>query len=116
VPGRAVGLIGRGAFLHHEVGKDAAEDDDGEFFLIELDEEDTPRLLGIERAELADRLDLGGIGRLEPEFVRLVVEGEVFDFMTLQRPFKLIFKVCDEMLEITDGSEVGRHERRTVGW
>ena len=45
VPGRAVGLVGRGAFLHHEVRKDAAKDDDGEFFLIELDEKDAPRLL-----------------------------------------------------------------------
>ena len=87
--------------------KDAAEDDDGEFFLIELDEEDAPRLLGIERAELADGLDLGGIGRLEPEFIGLVVEGEIPDVIAIERPAELVLQVADELFEGADGAEVG---------
>lgn len=58
------------ALFHHQVGKDAAEDDDGEFPAVELDEEDAPGLLGIERAELADGLDLGSLSGLEADFVR----------------------------------------------
>ena len=112
VPRRAVGLIGRGASLHHEVGKDATEDDDGEFFLIELDEKNAPRLLGIERAELATGLDLGGIGRLEPEFIGLVVEGEIPDVIAIERPAEFVLQVADELFEGADGAEVGSgHER-----
>jgi hypothetical protein len=58
------------------------------------------------REALADGFDLGGLGGLEAEFVRLVVEGEVFDFMTLQRPVELVFQVADELFEGVEAAEV----------
>ena len=111
VPGRAVGLVGRGAFLHHEVGKDAAEDDDGELLTVELNKEDTPRLLGIEWAELTDGLDLGRIGRLEPEFIGLVIEREIFDIVAFERPAKFVLQVADELFEGANEVEIRGHER-----
>lgn len=50
IPGGAVRFVGRGALLDDEVGEDAAQEDDGEFLLVELDEEDAPGLVGGERA------------------------------------------------------------------
>jgi hypothetical protein len=47
-------------------------------------------LLGIERAELADGLDLGGIRRLEPKFIGLVVEGEILDVIAIERPTEFV--------------------------
>jgi hypothetical protein len=88
------------------VGKDAAEDDNRELLAVELDEEDAPGLFGIERAELANGFDLGGVGGLEPEFVRFVVKGEVLDFVSFERPAKLVLQIADELFEGVDGVEV----------
>jgi hypothetical protein len=110
-PRDAIGLVGGGAFFHHEVGKDAAEDDDGELLAVELDEEDAPWLLGIERTELADGLDLGGVLRFETEFVGFVIEGEILDAVAFERPAEFVLEVADEMGERADGAEVHKRHK-----
>ena len=54
IPALAVGGIGRVPFLDDEGIEDAAEDDDGQLGLAELDEEVAEGLSAGQRAELAD--------------------------------------------------------------
>ncbi len=99
IPCGGLGFVGRGALLDDEVAEDAAENDDGEFLFLELDEEHAPRLAVLERAKLVDGLYLHGILVLEAHVSGLILEGEVVEAVFPERPVQFGFKVADELGE-----------------
>src|SRR5262245_42710847 len=96
LPSGALGLIGGGAFLDNKMAENTAEDDDGKFLFFELDEENTPRLICHQRAELLDLFDFDRSLGVQIEFFRLVVESEGVEVVRLDRPFEFIAKVFDQ--------------------
>src|SRR3989304_1950871 len=57
-PGGALGGPGRGPLLEHHLAQDAPQGNNGQALGLELDEEDAPGLVGRERAQALDALDL----------------------------------------------------------
>ena len=97
--------------------EDAAEDDDGEFPLLKLDEEDAPRLAVLERAELMDGLHLHRVLVLEAQVSGLLLEREVVEAVFPERPVEFGFEVADELREGFEGAEMvsgGGHEKDWV--
>ncbi|MBI3244912.1 MAG: hypothetical protein HYZ50_00215 [Deltaproteobacteria bacterium] len=93
LPDRTLSLIGRGAFLHHEMIENTAEDNDGKFLFLELDKEDAPRLVGLQWAELLDLFDFdGGLG-VQAKLFRLIVERKIVKVVRLDRPVEFIAKI-----------------------
>ncbi len=86
-------LVGRRAFLDDEMAKQEPQDDNRKLLLLELNKEDSPRLIAGEWTELFDFFNLsGGLG-LEAEFFWLVVEGQVFNIIRFNRPIEFIAKI-----------------------
>lgn len=90
---------------------DAPEDDDGQLGLAELDEKDSKGLSTGQRAELADGavLEFFRFLVLEAEFVGIIFESEFFKIVIFNRPVEFSAEVGDEVFEVGDGAEVGRH-------
>lgn len=111
IPALAVGRVGRVPLFDDEGVEDAAEDDNGQLGLAELDEEDSEGLSAGQRAELADGaiLEFLRFLVLEAEFVGVVFEGEFFEIVIRNRPVEFVAKVGDEVFEVGDGAEVGGH-------
>jgi hypothetical protein len=110
VPRGLVGLFCRGAFLDDKMAQDAAQDDDGEFLFLELDEENAPRLAGRKRAELVNFLDGDGVLVFQTEFGGNIFKRNVVEAARLDRPFKFGFQIADEIGKLADGSEWVGHK------
>ena len=112
-PGLALGLVGRSALLERHLAEDAAQRHHGQALRLELDEEDAPGLARHERAQAFDLLDLGRVLRVDPELLRGVLEGQLFEVVRVDRPAKLVAEVGHELVEAADAGEafavVGRH-------
>jgi hypothetical protein len=107
IPCGAVGFVCRCTLFDDEVGEDAAQHNDREFFAVELDEENAPLLVRVEGAELADGFYLGGVFRSQAEFFGFVVKNEVFKIIPLERPAEFVLEVADELVEGSDVAEIG---------
>ncbi len=91
----------------HERAQDAAQDDDGQTFALELDVEDGPGLGICQGAYLLDGLDLDGVFGVYAEFGWVVVEGVVVGVLGLNGPVEFVAQVGDELVEIGQGAEFG---------
>ena len=113
IPALAVGRIGGVSLFDDERVEDAAQDDDGQLGLAELDEEDAEGLTTGQRAELADGAVLEFLCFLvfEAEFVGIVFEGELVELVVFDGSVELVAEVGDEFCESGDGAEVSGH-----GW
>jgi hypothetical protein len=60
LPRRPLGFVGCLALLHDKRAKNPAQDNDREASWLEVEEEDSPGLIGYQRAKLLDFLDLHG--------------------------------------------------------
>ena len=113
VPGLALGLVGRGALFERHLAEDAAKRHHRQALRLELDEEDAPGLARHERAQAFDLLDLGRVLRVDPEFLRGVLEGQLLEVVRVDRPVELVAEVGHELVEAADAGEalavVGRH-------
>ena len=92
-PGLPLGLVGRGALLERHLAQDAAQRHDGQTLRLELDEEDAPGLARRERTQALDLLDLGRVLRVDPELVRGVLEGQLFEVDRVDRPAQFVSQV-----------------------
>jgi hypothetical protein len=81
LPGCAISRVGRSALLQDEAAKDLPHDHHGKPLLLEAHPKDAPRLIAGERAKLFDLLYSGSRCGVEPEFLRLIVESQVFDIL-----------------------------------
>ena len=112
-PGLALGLVGRGALFERHLAEDAAKRHHRQALRLELDEEDAPGLARHERAQALDLLDLGRVLRVDPEFLRGVLEGQLLEVVRIDRPAEPVAQVGDELVEAADAGEafalVGRH-------
>ena len=106
IPSGGLGLVGGGAFLDDEMAEDAAEDHDRKPLLLELDEEDAPRLAVLERSKLVDGLHLHGVLVLEAKLLRLILEGEVVEAVFPERPVEFGFEIADELRESLERAEL----------
>src|SRR5712691_7476927 len=86
LPGGALGLIGSGASLDNKMAENAAENNHRKFLFFELDEEDAPRLVCNQWAELLALFDFDRSLGVQAEFFRLVIESEVLEVVRLNRP------------------------------
>ena len=112
-PGLALGVVGRGALFERHLAEDAAQRHDGKALRLEFDEEDAPGLARYERPQALDLLDLGRVLRIDPELLRGVLEGQLFEVVRVDRPAQFVAEVGDELGEAPDAGEafavVGRH-------
>jgi hypothetical protein len=115
VPRRPFRLVGGGAFLDDEMGKNPAQNHDGKALVVELDEKDPPRLAILKGAELADGLDLGGFRAFEAEFLRWEVVGEIFNAIPVERPAQLVFEVFHEIVQAADVARAVGHGVEKAG-
>src|SRR5207249_2646833 len=109
IPHGSIGSVGRRTFFDDQMGEYLAEYDDWEAFLLELHEEDTPRLSMLERAQLMDGADPGSVVIFKPEVFRLILKGKVLKAVLSERPPAFVFKMTNEFLKGADGAEVGGH-------
>src|SRR5438105_2774633 len=80
--------IGRLPFLDDQRTEDAAKNNNGQTFRLEVNEKDSPWLIGMQGAKLLDLLDLdGGVG-VEAKFFRFILESQVVKPFRLNRPFE----------------------------
>ena len=84
--------------------ENAAEHDDRQVLLLELDEENSPRLIALERPQLVDGADLGGVLLLQAQLWRIVTEGEVIETILIERPVEFVLQIAGEFLESADGA------------
>ena len=104
IPG-AIGSVTACTLLGDEAAKDESELEDGESGASELEEEDAPWLVGLERAEFTDCLELRRFGRFDSELFGFVVKGGVFEVQVVERPVEVLGKEDDQVVEGTDLGE-----------
>ena len=115
-PGSSIGTVSRRALLERYLAKDTTQGHYGQLLRLELDEEDAPGLVGRERPQALDLLDLGGALGVDPEFIGSKVVEQVVHVIkgvAGDRPAHLVAQVGNKLVESLNAGEhgavVGRH-------
>ena len=99
MPGGLIGFVGRSSLLDHQLAEDAAQGHDRQALRFKLDEEDAPGLVGDQGPELLDLFDLGGSLGIDAQFLRLIVESQVFKVFGLDGPVQFVPQILDQRRE-----------------
>jgi hypothetical protein len=63
---------------------------------VEVDPEDAPRLMAVDRPELFDLFDDVVVFITQPEFLRRVIERQILDVIRFQRSIEGLAEVFDQ--------------------
>ena len=106
-PGLALRPVGGCSLSQGYLAQDAPQRRNRQPLRLELDEEDTPRLVRRERPHALDLLDLGGVLGVDPQFFGGIVERPLLEVIALDRPVHPVAQKGDQLVEASDARQLG---------